>query len=287
MNPDCLGATIFSVGDLYNRLKKFGKELPNPGESLFFVKVDVQSAFDTIPQSAVLRLMQRLPSEPEYRIYKYAEIKAGESHRKDVDEQTKSKPIRKWISLATSPSDFQSFEQNLEKNLAIGKKHTVFVENIVSQFRDRSELLDMLSQHVQYNMVKIGKKFYRQKRGIPQGSVLSSILCNYFYADLEARHLGFLNAPGCLLLRLVDDFLLVTTNCRRAKDFLQVMHDGLPEYGVTVNPTKTLVNFEASVNGMKVTRLVGSREFPYCGNFINTRTLNITKDRERKKYIGQ
>jgi telomerase reverse transcriptase len=205
----------------------------------------------------------------------------------DVDEQMKSKPIRKWISLATSPSDFQSFEQNLETNFAIGKKHTVFVENIVSQFRDRSELLDMLSQHVQHNMIKIGKKFYRQKKGIPQGSVLSSILCNYFYADLEARHLDFLKAQGSLLLRLVDDFLLVTTDRQHAKEFLQVMHDGLPEYGVKVNPAKTLVNFEVSINNMKVTRLVGSHNFPYCGNFIDTKTLNIMKDRERKKDMGQ
>lgn len=287
MNPDRLGATIFSVGDIYNRFQEFGKEIADSRKSLFFVKVDVQSAFDTIPQSAVLRLMQSLPSESEYRISKYAEIKSGEGHRMDVDEQMKSKPIRKWISLATSPSDFQSFEQNLETNFAIGKKHTVFVENIVSQFRDRSELLDMLSQHVQHNMIKIGKKFYRQKKGIPQGSVLSSILCNYFYADLEARHLGFLKAQGSLLLRLVDDFLLVTTDRQNAKEFLQVMHDGLPEYGVKVNPAKTLVNFEVSINNMKVTRLVGSHNFPYCGNFIDTKTLNIMKDRERKKDMGQ
>jgi telomerase reverse transcriptase len=251
------------------------------------VKVDVQSAFDTIPQSAVLKLMETLPSECEYRISKHAEIKPGEGHRLDADGHTRSKPIRKWISLATSPSDFRLFEQNLETNFAVGRKNTVFVENIVSQFRDRNELLDMLAEHLQHNMVKIGKKFYRQKKGIPQGSVLSSILCNYFYADLEACHLSFLNAPGTLLLRLVDDFLLITTDRQHAKRFLQIMHNGLPEYGVTVNPSKTLVNFEVTINSMKVTRLVGSRNFPYCGNFIDTRTLNLTKDRERKKDMGQ
>jgi telomerase reverse transcriptase len=275
------------VGDLYNKLKHFSAEIARSGKPLFFVKVDVQSAYDTIPQCAVLRLMKTLPSESEYRISKYAEIKPGEGHRMDVDGQVKSKPIRKWISMATAPSDFQSFEQKLETNFAVGKKNTVFVENIVSQFRDRNELLEMLAEHVQHNMVKIGKKFYRQKKGIPQGSVLSSILCNYFYADLEACHLGFLNAPGSLLLRLVDDFLLVTTDRQHAKQFLQIMHDGLPEYGVTVNPAKTLANFEITINHMKITRLVGTRNFPYCGNFIDTKTLDITKDRERKKDMGE
>jgi telomerase reverse transcriptase len=251
------------------------------------VKVDVQSAFDTIPQSAVLRLMATIPRESEYKISRHAEIKPGDGHRQDVAGQNKSKPIRKWMSLATSPGDFQSFEQNLNTKLAVGKKNTIFVENVVSQFRERDDLLDLLTEHVERNMIKIGKKYYRQKKGIPQGSVLSSLLCNYFYADLEMHHLGFLRSEDTLLLRLVDDFLLITTNRPHAKRFLQVMHDGLPDYGVSVNPTKTLVNFEVAINNMKVTRLVGSKNFPYCGSTIDTRTLDIKKDRERKKDQGQ
>lgn len=33
--------------------------------------------------------------------------------------------------------------------------------------------------------LKIGHKYYRQTVGIPQGSVLSSILCSFFYGDME------------------------------------------------------------------------------------------------------
>jgi telomerase reverse transcriptase len=161
------------------------------------------------------------------------------------------------------------------------------VDNVVGQVRMTDELLGLLSEHVQHNLVKIGKKFYRQKNGIPQGSVLSSFLCNFFYADLEARHLPFLKPGKSLLLRLIDDFLLVTTEPADAKAFLQVMHNGLPDYGVSVNPIKTLVNFEVSINGHKVPRLLGTQEFPYCGCYINTKTLNISKDLDRGKDIGE
>lgn len=136
-------------------------------------------------------------------------------------------------------------------------------------------------------MVKIGKKFYRQKEGIPQGSVLSSLLCNYFYADLEATHLSFLNPKESLLLRLIDDFLLITTNRAHAKHFLEVMHEGLPEYGVGVNPDKTLVNFEVVVKGRKVPRLLGQGGFPYCGSFVDTKSLDVRRDRERRKDMGE
>lgn len=226
-----------------------------------------------------------LPSESEYRISKHVEIKPGENHRADP----KSKPIRKWTALAHSPDDFQTFEETLEGELAVGRKNIVFIENIVNQFRGTAEILNLLAEHVQQNMVKIGKKFYRQKEGIPQGSVLSSLLCNLFYADLEAQHLSFLQVGESLLLRLIDDFLLITTNPKHAKKFLQVMHDGLPAYGVRVNPDKTLTNFEVTINGKKVARLLGDSAtgagFPYCGSFIDIKTLDISRDRERRKNI--
>jgi telomerase reverse transcriptase len=36
--------------------------------------------------------------------------------------------------------------------------------------------------------VQIGSEFYKQRVGIPQGSVLSTILCNFFYGDLEVSN---------------------------------------------------------------------------------------------------
>jgi telomerase reverse transcriptase len=247
----------------------------------------VQAAFDTIPQSAVINLMSTLPQASTYRICKHAEIRPRDTKRPNEVGHVKSKPVRKWVSLAGSTHNLEPFHWTLEKSLAAGKVNTVFVENVVGQFRDTGELLALLAEHVQCNIVKVGKKFYRQRNGIPQGSVLSSLLCNYFYADLEAHHFAFLNSEESILLRLIDDFLLITTNSQHARKFLQIMHDGLPDYGVGVNPAKSLVNFEASLNGQKVARLVDSRRFPYCGSFIDTKTLNVTKDRERRKDMGK
>jgi telomerase reverse transcriptase len=283
-NPDRLGSTLFSVGDLYKKLKTFKSKAPS--QPLYFSKVDVQSAFDTIPQAAVVQLMLSLPSESEYRISRHVEVKPGDNYQENAEVHGCIKPIRKWTALAKASDDFQPFDEELENDLAVGRKNTIFVENIVNQFRDTEDMMKLLAEHVQRNMVKIGKKFYRQKEGIPQGSVLSSLLCNYFYADLEARHLSFLQDENSLLLRLIDDFLLITTDRSHAKRFLQVMHDGLPAYGVRVNPDKTLTNFEVVINGKKIARLVGNGGFPYCGSFINTKTLDISRDRERRKDMG-
>jgi telomerase reverse transcriptase len=179
-----------------------------------------------------------------------------------------------------------SFLDRLESGMGSKKKNTVFVDSAAFKTQETRDLLALLFQHVGCNIVKMGKKYYRQKKGIPQGSVLSTFLCNYFYADLEAQHLDFLDGPDCLLLRLVDDFLLITLDKEKATRFVETMHQGLPEYGVEVGHDKTLVNFDMHVGGESVKKLARGSKFPYCGTFIDCKTLEMTKDRRSSKDIG-
>ena len=129
--------------------------------------------------------------------------------------------------------------------------------------RRREQVLESLAAHVRQNLVRLGKKFFVQRRGIPQGSVVSSLLVSVFYGRLEADVLGWERdaaaasahaAPDYLLLRLIDDFLLLTTSRARAEAFLRVLHRGMPEFGVTVKPEKSLANFAVCIDGMPVPR---------------------------------
>lgn len=90
---------------------------------------------------------------------------------------------------------------------------------------------------------QIGNDYYRQMVGIPQGSVLSALLCSFFYGDLERQRLPFARDPSnvkCFhcskwiyadilqeLLRLIDDYLFITTSLSQAKHFLDVMKKGM------------------------------------------------------------
>ncbi|RFU75293.1 telomerase reverse transcriptase [Trichoderma arundinaceum] len=268
-DPSKLGSALFAVGDIYERLKAFKDSLaPGTRRTFYFAKLDVKAAFDTIPQSSVLKLMGSVPSQSRYVISKHAEVKPGE--RLGLTEgKCTSKPVRRWHSTAMPPGEPSSFLDRLESGLGSKKKNTVFVDSAAFQVHDTRGLLALLSEHVGRNIIKIGKKYYRQKKGIPQGSVLSTFLCNYFYADLEAQHLGFLGGPDSLLLRLVDDFLLITLDKEKAIQFVETMHQGLPEYGVEVGRDKTLVNFDMDVDGEGVRKLPVGDKFPYCGTMID------------------
>lgn len=282
-----MGSSMFSPTEMYLKLKSFQARLKEKGlfgQKLYFVKVDIQSCFDTIPQEKLLEVIRGIFAEDEYRIARHAEIKPPVN--KQAIASTKN-PMKKFLARAELAEEFGRFEDHAKAEVGSGrKKQTVFVDNVVHQFKETKGLLDLLEEHVQQNIVNIGNKFFRQKNGIPQGSVLSSILCNFFYGDLEKNKLSFTLDDDGLLLRLIDDFLFVTLSKGNAEKFLKVMHQGNPEYGAFVSIDKTMVNFEMSLGGRKINRLVDTSEFPYCGNLINTKTLDIRKDRGRRVELS-
>lgn len=194
-----------------------------------------------------------------------------------------TKPARRFKKIAKLASDFEHFDEIVESSLARGKRNTIFVDGIVQETQKTEKLLILLDEHVRRNVIKIGKKFFQQTSGIPQGSIVSTLLCNLFYAQLEAENFSFLKVEESIFLRLIDDFLIITTNKAHATQFLQIMHDGIEKFGVSSNPAKTLANFKAVINGHHVPQQTPGREFPYCGTIINTTTLEITKDRNRRK----
>lgn len=52
-----------------------------------------------------------------------------------------------------------------------------------------------------------------------------------------------------LLLRYVDDFLLITRESEVAKQFLNVLQRGIPEYNCHFNEDKTATNFKVLPDG--------------------------------------
>lgn len=254
---------------------------------LYFAKVDVQSCFDTIPQARLLDMVGELMCTDTYRNGKHIEISPiGPLQRLDgghVDPM----PRKRYVAYSGSATDTKSFAQLVQDKFVGTKSHTVFVNTNIQRYETKHDLMHLLREHVQCNLVKMGKGYYRQKTGIPQGSVLSSILCNYFYAELERDKLDFVHEDGSLLLRLLDDFLLITTSRNHAECFMRVMHSGHAEYGVVVKSTKSLANFDVSLENHRIAKADSCDRFPYCGIFINTRTLEVTKKAEHPAATGR
>ncbi|GAB7359408.1 hypothetical protein MBLNU230_g6057t1 [Neophaeotheca triangularis] len=296
--PDDLGSALFSVDDMHPRLANFRSRLRDLGLAnapLYFAKVDVQACFDTIPQQRLLQLAQRVLQADEYRISRHARVKLLGGHKpatKTADIGFGGKVSWKFLTRATASTETRDLagELEAESKTSRGRAGAVYIDGVVGKRQQRGEVLNLLREHVGANLIKIGKRYFRQKEGIPQGSVVSSLLCSYFYAEMERRELGFLQEGvergRTLLLRLIDDFLVISADRGVAERFVRVMHRGIGEFGVRVKGEKSRVNFDMEVDGGRVVeRLPAVVDFPYCGSAINTRTLDISKDGERRRRM--
>lgn len=73
--------------------------------------------------------------------------------------------------------------------------------------------------------MQIGRQYFKQSIGISQGSVLSTLLCNIYYGQMERTFMP--PQDDELLMRMVDDSLFVTPSRERAELFLCKMIKGI------------------------------------------------------------
>lgn len=274
---DVFKQCTFSVEDLHDKLRNFQARIRKSNQStLFFAKVDIQSAFDSIPQSKLLHLVQALIQHDSYTINKYAECRVFGSH------EQRSTSVR-FLKDAAPAGEYTS----LTRFVSAGSRKTGAVYNDIDQVRfvSNAQALALLNEHIRANIVRVGRKYYRQSQGIAQGSVLSSLLCTMFYNSFQESRLHFLQPETAILLRLLDDFLLITTDRTEASKFVEAMKVGDKAYGICINPQKSLVNFDMVLSGMQIPKLTESDWFPFCGLLINTNTLEISKNRVRKDNV--
>lgn len=294
--PTRLGSCIRSVEEIRPRLKAFKEQLafqafPNQTSAsrqpFYFVKLDIQSSFDNLPQDRLIRLVKSLVSEDVYLFTKHCELRTpDEFSGMWPSHASLPRSARGFVGKAGPAAKPHSLMETIASGGVSRRRNTVFVGTKTRFNRTTRDLLSLLEQHLQDTLVKFGNKYFRQRKGVAQGSILSNLLCNLLYAEMERDVLGFLDADNALLLRLVDDFLLITTDSTLASRFLTTMVKGQPEYGITVNPAKSLVNFPAVVGGTHVPRLVDTSLFPYCGALIDVRTLEFQKDHDRMLEAG-
>lgn len=177
----------------------------------------------------------------------------------------------------------------------------------------KEEVLSLLEEHIKGNLLKIGSKFCLQVRGIPQGSLVSTLLCSFYYGHMETNvifpflaeakkdlfpkylssqdgncQMEISSTPGCeyLLLRFIDDFFFLSTSKEHASMFYNKFEEVAGDYNCKMNKKKYGLNF--AMDHGKVCRSnklhIGkdySSFLRWSGLFINCSTVEIQADYTR------
>ncbi|KAI2499011.1 Telomerase ribonucleoprotein complex - RNA binding domain [Fragilaria crotonensis] len=254
-NPETFGAGQAGLNGVYPILKSFlsrvrCKQKPwskKTTKKLYFVSVDIQKCYDNVNQVRLLEIINDIVHHDQYLIQRHSVLHPFHSL---------GRPVWKPVRIVGGLQEHEMFH-SLSARLSPQYTDSVFANGMGSTITNKQDIMSQLKEHLQSNLVampgRYGKRFFLQRSGIPQGSVLSSFLCNFYYAKMETEILGglLMDSHECTLIRLTDDFILITTDRSQAEAFLEKMKQGKPELGVTINTEKSMSNLNliaASLN---------------------------------------
>lgn len=178
-----MGASVLGKNDVYCRLKQFKqKNQAKIGKCpIYAAKVDVKSSFDTIVQDLLLEVVEEGLTNEDYVLRKYAKVSALNGR------------INSQILQKAGDSDLLFDFEKMAKSVASKLSNAILVDLVHTSSEEKDNILHQISEHIKKNFVKIGNKILKQTKGIPQGSVLSPLLCSIFYSHLEQKKLCFLH----------------------------------------------------------------------------------------------
>uniref|UniRef100_A0A8C7F3Z8 Telomerase reverse transcriptase n=1 Tax=Oncorhynchus kisutch TaxID=8019 RepID=A0A8C7F3Z8_ONCKI len=270
-SPSLLGSTVWGLTDIHRVLSSITPAQKDKPQPLYFVKVDVSGAYDSLPHTRLLEVIGQVLSHVQEELFSvrcYAKVWA------DTHEGLKKTFVRQADTVAST--NMKGFVMALQRE---GKVHdAILVEQVRHLSNDPPCLMSPPPPCC---------RSFRQCQGIPQGSVASSLLCCLCYGHME--NLLF---PNWVLLNAlqVNDYLLplhispIPTclmyflSMMSFPPFLRTLMAGVPQYGCVVNPQKVAVNFPLGEGGScpaGVRLLPLHCLFPWCGLLLNTHTLDV------------
>lgn len=265
--PRVYGAAVHGANGIYTRLRDLKASLETRFghvPMLYMVRADIRAAFDSLDHAQLVRLVRSLlAGQGTYVVQRYMQLKPG------LGRVARNAVRRAWDDEA-----YPSFLQTRPS-----ARHAVLVDSVAYALTDSEQVLRQVEAHVTRSLVRFGSELYRQKTGVPQGSVLSTILCNLLLGDVERT----MEVDGCLM-RYTDDFLLLTPSRRAAEQFCVALHEGFPTHGCYIAPEKTLVNFDMVCGTTLVPRIAADDPVPWCGFEISPTTLCVRADPQRYPY---
>lgn len=279
------GAGLMGLHRFHWRYRQFIVQWKNGNETrkpLHFGSVDIRHCYDNIQQDHLLSVVADILQEDEYIVRKYGiwhPTGGGVRHRRCRE-----------VCL---PEMMEPFGETVQVRAA-NHKGCVFVDGVHSVSVSKQQVVEQLREHLTSHTVvtkdRFGNRYLLQAQGIPQGSILSTLLCNFYYGNVEQR-LRLPKSCDSLLTRMVDDFLMVTTDASQLQCFFAVMHRGDPGLGVTINHEKTCssvtleIPSEGDVPQTNTIPCTPGRFFPWCGMLLDSSTGEVRNDYTRFEKI--
>ena len=288
MEPDIFGSGVAGLHFFYPRYKHFLAEAQKRQDSkkFYFASVDIKACYDSINQEELLRLVGQFVEQEDYVVQRVGVFHSANTNVKSIHRE----------HVEVEPPESLKPLSEVVKTMNSQYHGAIFRDTVNNAVVNKNRLLSQIAEHMKSHLVvwkgRFREQFLVQSKGIPQGSILSSLLCNAYYGSVVEKRLGLdqiqlhrsddLN----LLSRMMDDYLLISDSLQRIQQFVYTMDKGAPELGATINRDKTQVSCNLSFqrDGGEPVSLKArdtKTHFPWCGMLFDTRTGEVRIDYSR------
>ncbi|KAH3744262.1 Telomerase reverse transcriptase [Pelomyxa schiedti] len=274
---DLMGFSLLSPLEAYGKFLPFLQQTWK-AQPYYFVSVDIKNCFNSLNQTTLLKEAEGFLSQDEYLIQRF--VVANVNWKKGT-------PVLSWKKIAHQSTPVPQFLETAKKYAAT-HRNSVLADQVVNMVITRKKALMQLKHHISQTIVQHGSELYHQATGIPQGSILSTLLCSISYGHLEnEKFRSLLDIGPGLILRMIDDTFVISSSKELIQEFLRRISPGFADHGYFVNQNKCTTNLPNAsfADGTPVPQvtpsLEGKKFMPWCGYIFDTQTLEVRLDYER------
>lgn len=232
---------------------------------LFGVQFDMKHCYDNLNQAKILFCIEELfrvdPDTEEYIVRKYAHQPKSNGKHATPKSLIKTRAEIEELDVFAHPP-------------ATGKAGIVCGDKLRTFKFTRGNVLDLVRSQVLDAATELPKQAgtaYKRTRGVFQGLPLLGTLCDIVYNSLVDNVLAQVRGEHheCILLRLADDFLFISTSRPACEEMLQRARcREAKEYGAHVNQEK--------ISWIDATT-PGKEHAQFLGLTIDLRTLSLER----------
>lgn len=265
-------SSVNSTNEVADRILTFRNDLLKKNKTLpvlYMIKFDMKECYDRLNQNALKESIAGIFKEDNenttYHVREYGTL----------DEFLKLKRVRTLIE--TEVQNFNIIMNSKDEDEAGSRSYGTKVDKVKTLSISKNKIIEVCHSQIEDATCLVKNKegqydLFKRKRGVFQGFSLLGIFCDILYSTMVLKEFKFLweATEDNLLLRLVDDFIFITSNkdtLKKVKD--KISSNELQKYGAFVNHEKTVeINGEAG----------SSNKMTFVGLDINCLTLDVKKD---------
>ena len=232
-----LNNSMLGYEDIYKKIFPYINK-----QNIYILKMDIKKCFDNLDHLFLKKIIKGI-SFDEYIVKQFTDYTNTPLTKYMISDSYKS--LNKWYENLKNKIIKDNFTKKIKKD--------IFSSKIIKSLL--------------HNVISYKNKLYKQIKGIPQGSIFSTFICSLYFKHVDDEYFNIFNEG--IMLRYVDDFLILSTDIQEINNFVDVSKQ-LQNLGIEFNENKFEKNFD---NNFKLKNSV----IKFCGLKIITKSYNYNK----------